>query len=243
VTAMAQAGPAQVAVGQSGTREGGTGEGASGSVLPGNALGSGVVAKVVVQALAPEPPRRFPAHTLWAVLITRIYEVFPLVCPLCGGNMRILAFITEGHRSGGSWSTSAWTLRRRPSPRHAGRRFGTRVTHGVQMVPGRGPQSTRTGASQPRQHPRTRPINAPIGAWTDRPATRTRRGAGRAGGGARRMRVLRVAAGTISGLGWLDFPTSAIQVMAEDVASIVVRTPARCLQVVAIVTSSKLVMA
>jgi hypothetical protein len=96
VTAMAQAGPAQVAVGQSGTREGGTGEGASGSVLPGNALGGGVVAKVVVQAPAPEPPRRFPAHYLWAVLIARIYEVFPLVCPFCGGNMRILAFITEG---------------------------------------------------------------------------------------------------------------------------------------------------
>ena len=96
VTAMAQSGPAQVAVGgQSGTREGGTGEGASGSVLPGNALGGGVVAKIV-QAPAPEPPRRFPAHYLWAVLIARIYEVFPLVCPLCGGNMRILAFVTEG---------------------------------------------------------------------------------------------------------------------------------------------------
>ncbi len=36
------------------------------------------------------------AHYLWAVLIARIYEVFPLVCPLCGGNMRIRAFITEG---------------------------------------------------------------------------------------------------------------------------------------------------
>ena len=64
-------------------------------MLPGNALGSGVVA-MVVQAPAPEPPRRFPAHTLWAVPIARIYEVFPLVCPLCGGSMRILAFITEG---------------------------------------------------------------------------------------------------------------------------------------------------
>ena len=37
-----------------------------------------------------------PAHALWAVLIARMYEVFPLVCPLCGGNMRIRAFITEG---------------------------------------------------------------------------------------------------------------------------------------------------
>ena len=32
---------------------------------------------------------------LWAVLIARIYEVFPLLCPLCGGQMRIIAFITH----------------------------------------------------------------------------------------------------------------------------------------------------
>lgn len=30
------------------------------------------------------------------MLIARIYEVFPLVCPKCGGEMRIIAFITEG---------------------------------------------------------------------------------------------------------------------------------------------------
>ncbi len=41
----------------------------------------------------PVPPKR-PAHYLWAVLITRIYEVFPLLCPLRGGQMRIIAFIT-----------------------------------------------------------------------------------------------------------------------------------------------------
>jgi hypothetical protein len=39
-------------------------------------------------------PKR-PAHYLWAVLIARIYEVFPLLCPLCGGQMRIIAFITH----------------------------------------------------------------------------------------------------------------------------------------------------
>ena len=43
----------------------------------------------------PVPPKR-PAHYLWAVLIARIYEVFPLLCPLCGGQMRLIAFITEG---------------------------------------------------------------------------------------------------------------------------------------------------
>ena len=30
--------------------------------------------------------------------IARIYEVFPLLCPLCGGQMRLIAFITEGTR-------------------------------------------------------------------------------------------------------------------------------------------------
>jgi hypothetical protein len=43
----------------------------------------------------PAPPKR-AAHFLWAVLIARIYEVFPLLCPLCGGQMRLIAFITEG---------------------------------------------------------------------------------------------------------------------------------------------------
>lgn len=44
----------------------------------------------------PEPaaPKR-AAHYLWAVLIACIYEVFPLLCPLCGGQMRIIAFITH----------------------------------------------------------------------------------------------------------------------------------------------------
>jgi hypothetical protein len=39
-------------------------------------------------------PKR-PAHYLWAVLMARIYEVFPLLCPICGGQMRIIAFITH----------------------------------------------------------------------------------------------------------------------------------------------------
>ena len=41
------------------------------------------------------PPKRSPAHYLWAVLIARIYEVFPLLCPKCGGQMRLIAFITH----------------------------------------------------------------------------------------------------------------------------------------------------
>lgn len=45
---------------------------------------------------APAPPRRSPAHYLWAVLIDRIDEVFALPRPMCGGQMRLIAFITEG---------------------------------------------------------------------------------------------------------------------------------------------------
>ncbi len=29
------------------------------------------------------------------MLIARIYEVFPLVCPQCGGELRLIAFLTE----------------------------------------------------------------------------------------------------------------------------------------------------
>ena len=42
----------------------------------------------------PVPSKRAD-HYLWAVLIARIYEVFPLLCPQCGGQMRIIAFITH----------------------------------------------------------------------------------------------------------------------------------------------------
>ena len=31
----------------------------------------------------------------WAQLIKRIYEVDPLLCPSCGSEMRVIAFITE----------------------------------------------------------------------------------------------------------------------------------------------------
>ena len=43
-----------------------------------------------------EPAKRSPAHYLWAALIARIYEVFPLVCPICGSQMRLIAFIIDG---------------------------------------------------------------------------------------------------------------------------------------------------
>lgn len=39
-------------------------------------------------------PRR-SARIRWAQLLARIYEVLPLLCPSCGGQMRILAFLTD----------------------------------------------------------------------------------------------------------------------------------------------------
>ena len=33
------------------------------------------------------------------MLIARNYEVFPLLCPMCGGQMRLSAFIAEGAQS------------------------------------------------------------------------------------------------------------------------------------------------
>jgi hypothetical protein len=40
---------------------------------------------------------RSPARMLWALLLAHIYEVFPLQCPLCGAQMRLIAFITQAH--------------------------------------------------------------------------------------------------------------------------------------------------
>ncbi len=38
---------------------------------------------------------RSPVRYLWAMLLARIYEAFPLTCPQCGTEMRLVAFITE----------------------------------------------------------------------------------------------------------------------------------------------------
>ena len=49
-----------------------------------------------VSAEAPtEPIHRRAARYAWALLLARIYEVFPLFCPKCGAQMQIIAFITE----------------------------------------------------------------------------------------------------------------------------------------------------
>jgi hypothetical protein len=44
---------------------------------------------------AEEPLHRRAARYAWALLLARICEVFPLASPKCGGEMRIIDFITE----------------------------------------------------------------------------------------------------------------------------------------------------
>ena len=40
-------------------------------------------------------PERAALRRRWANLIRRVYEVDPLVCRRCGGEMRVVSFITE----------------------------------------------------------------------------------------------------------------------------------------------------
>jgi hypothetical protein len=35
------------------------------------------------------------ARLSWAKLIRRVYEIDPLLCPFCGSEMRVIAFITD----------------------------------------------------------------------------------------------------------------------------------------------------
>jgi hypothetical protein len=82
VTAMAAA-PAQPTTAQ-----------AEPTTTSGGADGPAPMGNSIAPTPEPAPPKR-AAHYLWAVLIARIYEVFPLLCPICGAQMRIIAFITH----------------------------------------------------------------------------------------------------------------------------------------------------
>ena len=44
---------------------------------------------------APDPVARSPARYLWATLIARLFEIFPLTCRYCGAEMKIIAFVIE----------------------------------------------------------------------------------------------------------------------------------------------------
>ncbi len=60
------------------------------------AIGGPAVSGVTLPSEAQAKPKpRAPASYLWATLIARIFEVFPLICPHCGGPMRIIAFSAD----------------------------------------------------------------------------------------------------------------------------------------------------
>jgi hypothetical protein len=46
---------------------------------------------------APATPDPFPhpARTLWAALLACIFEIFPMTCTHCGGEIRLIALATE----------------------------------------------------------------------------------------------------------------------------------------------------
>jgi len=41
-----------------------------------------------------DEPRRVPSKG-WTEMIRKVYEVEPLLCPRCGGRMKVIAFLTE----------------------------------------------------------------------------------------------------------------------------------------------------
>jgi hypothetical protein len=45
--------------------------------------------------VAEETTTAHPARYLWAMLLARIYEIFPLTWHHCGGEVRLIAFVTE----------------------------------------------------------------------------------------------------------------------------------------------------
>jgi len=44
--------------------------------------------------MAEEEEKRIPAKG-WAAMIRKVYEVNPMICPKCGGAMKVIAFITD----------------------------------------------------------------------------------------------------------------------------------------------------
>jgi hypothetical protein len=55
-----------------------------------------LVALPLASASRDEPPRpASSARIRWSLLLARIYEVLPVLCPACGGSMKILAFLTD----------------------------------------------------------------------------------------------------------------------------------------------------
>ena len=82
---------------------------------------------------AAEPANRRAARYAWARLLDRIYEVFPLVCPRCGAEMRIITFLTDPRRARSLSSLGGTQAKKVDGPRMAAciilnNDFGARCT-------------------------------------------------------------------------------------------------------------------
>ncbi len=64
-----------------------------GILKPGDSLEQGPVNIEIIDVADYKPPR-IPSKK-WRECIKKIYEVDPLCCPKCGGEMKIISFITE----------------------------------------------------------------------------------------------------------------------------------------------------
>jgi len=90
-----------VAIGREASDEGKDGSGLldtlpEGSIPPGGAGPAQPGAPSPSRPSAPaERPGASRSRALWALLLNRIYEVLPLLCQACGGEMRIIAFLTD----------------------------------------------------------------------------------------------------------------------------------------------------
>lgn len=51
-------------------------------------------ASPVAPAMMEDEPKRLPSRG-WAEMIRKVYEVEPLLCPHCGGRMKVIAFLTK----------------------------------------------------------------------------------------------------------------------------------------------------
>ncbi len=48
-----------------------------------------------VEQAQEDKPKRPPNRYLWAMLLARIYNLFPLLCPECGAEMQVIAVIQD----------------------------------------------------------------------------------------------------------------------------------------------------
>ncbi len=51
--------------------------------------------EVTIEQDQKNKPKRPPNRYLWAMLLARIYHLFPLLCPECGAEMRVIAVIQD----------------------------------------------------------------------------------------------------------------------------------------------------